>query len=509
VSDGLSPGKVVVFLGPTVAAAEAQSVLPHADYRPPVSQGDIFSMLGADGPDAIGIVDGLFYQDLPVWHKEILHALASGVAVYGASSMGALRAAECAPFGMVGVGAIFEAYASGDLADDDEVAVAHGGPETGWHSHTEPMVNLRATMHRAVNERRIAPALSERFLSFAKQLWFPERTRQLLMERADAWAESEEDAAAVRRAVEADYVDQKRLDALKLLEVLRDRPMATATEPRTAPRLEVSRCHMFDAFAERDRKVERSGTTLRLEEIARYVALHDPDYSRVYDRALDRMLVNELAVSRGIDPTPDQVADELNRIRARLQIRDDDSLARWLADNQVDEAWLQAHAKREARARRLRDWARVRAGKRLLVRPVLDELRLENRYVAAADEAAEHHKMRQTAGEDAGSSRPEVGGSANPAVGAADLVRDQIRSGGWRPDVPVDRFADEAGFAGVADLLAELVAARAVRRRAQSQMATLSSIFGEDPNVETAPADHRPVVSGPPRLTTTTDGMTT
>jgi hypothetical protein len=237
---------------------------------------------------------------------------------------------------------------------------------------------------------------------------------------------------------------------------------------------------MFDAFVERDRKVERSDITLRLEEIARYVALHDPDYPRVFDRVLDRMLVDELAVARGVYPTPDEVTEELRRIRARLQIQDDASLAGWLADNHVDEAWLQGHAEREARARRLRDWARIRAGKRLLVRPVLDELRLENRYVAAAEEAAEHQRMRRTAGEDGGSLPQEEVGSAAPTVAAAELVRDQIRSGGWRPDVPVDRFADEAGFAGVADVLEELVAARAVRRRARSHLATLESIFGED-----------------------------
>jgi hypothetical protein len=481
VSDGAAPSKVVVFLGPTVAAVEARSILAEADYRPPVAQGDIFSMLGADAPDAIGIVDGLFYQDLPVWHKEILHALAAGVAVFGASSMGALRAAECAPFGMVGVGAIFEAYASGELVDDDEVAVAHGGPQSGWRPHTEPMVNLRATMELATRERRIPPVLSGRFLSFAKQVWFPERTRQLLFERADAWAEAEEDEAAVRHALQAAYVDQKRLDAVKLLEVLRDRPVAASTEPRTAPWIEVSRCHVFDAFVERDRKVECSDITLRLEEIARYVALHDPEYPRVYDRVLDRMLVDELAGAWGVDPTPDQVAEELRRIRATLKISDDAALAGWLADNHVDEAWLQAHAEREARARRLRDWARIRAGKRLLVRPVLDELRLENRYAAAAEEAAEHQRVRQTAGGDVGPLPEEGVGSAAPAVDATDLVRDQIRSGGWRPDVPADRFADEAGFAGMADLLDELVAARTVRRRARSHLATLDSIFGEDP----------------------------
>ena len=205
-SDGPVACRVVVFLGPTMAVAEARSVLPQADYRPPVAQGDIISILGAGGPDAIGIVDGAFYQDLPVWHKEILHALATGVAVYGASSMGALRAAECELFGMVGVGAIFEAYASGELADDDEVAVAHGGADSGWRPHTEPMVNLRATMQRAMGDGRIQPALCERFLSFAKQVWFPERTRQLLLRRADAWAESGDDAAAVHQAL-AETVD--------------------------------------------------------------------------------------------------------------------------------------------------------------------------------------------------------------------------------------------------------------------------------------------------------------
>ena len=65
-------------------------------------------------PAALLIIDGLFDQQLAVWHKEILWALAQGVRVYGAASMGALRAAELAAFGMVGVGAIFQAFSQGD-----------------------------------------------------------------------------------------------------------------------------------------------------------------------------------------------------------------------------------------------------------------------------------------------------------------------------------------------------------------------------------------------------------
>ena len=82
-------------------------------------------------PQAIGPIDGYFDQRLSVWHKKILWALESGIPVFGASSMGALRAAELAAYGMTGVGAIFAKFHSGEWMDDDEVAVAHASDEHG------------------------------------------------------------------------------------------------------------------------------------------------------------------------------------------------------------------------------------------------------------------------------------------------------------------------------------------------------------------------------------------
>ena len=61
-----------------------------------------------------------------VWHKEILLALEDGIAVFGASSMGRSAPRSSTPFGMVGIGAIFEAYRDGIYTDDDEVALLHG-----------------------------------------------------------------------------------------------------------------------------------------------------------------------------------------------------------------------------------------------------------------------------------------------------------------------------------------------------------------------------------------------
>ena len=61
-------------------------------------------MVRESAPRAIGIIDGVFLDVASVWHREILWALSQGVHVFGAASMGALRAAELDGFGMRGVG---------------------------------------------------------------------------------------------------------------------------------------------------------------------------------------------------------------------------------------------------------------------------------------------------------------------------------------------------------------------------------------------------------------------
>src|ERR1041384_8086509 len=111
----LSPGAargVIVFLGPTLALADARQLLD-ATYLGPVSQGDVLRAAQAR-PAAIAIIDGYFARVPAVWHKEILWALSQGVWVFGASSMGALRAAELEPFGMIGVGRVFAGFRDGE-----------------------------------------------------------------------------------------------------------------------------------------------------------------------------------------------------------------------------------------------------------------------------------------------------------------------------------------------------------------------------------------------------------
>src|SRR5258708_5321121 len=104
---------VVVFVGPTLPLETARLELD-AIYRPPVAQGDVWRAARLN-PRAIGIIDGYFEGVPTVWHKEILWAMAQGIHVVGAASMGALRAAELKDFGMEGVGPIYEAFVRGDL----------------------------------------------------------------------------------------------------------------------------------------------------------------------------------------------------------------------------------------------------------------------------------------------------------------------------------------------------------------------------------------------------------
>ncbi len=133
--------RAFVFLGPSLPVEEARGILD-AVYLPPVAQGDVLRVL-ARRPDVIGFVDGYFDKVPSVWHKEILLALSRGVRVLGASSMGALRAAELADFGMEGVGTIYEWFRSGRLEDDDEVAIVHGPAEEGYVELSDAMVNVR------------------------------------------------------------------------------------------------------------------------------------------------------------------------------------------------------------------------------------------------------------------------------------------------------------------------------------------------------------------------------
>ena len=138
----------VVFVGPSLAGATA-ALPPGVSLPGPAAAGDLYRAARA-GARVIGLVDGVFEDRPTVWHKEILWALERGVRVIGAASLGALRAAECAPFGMEGVGQVFAQIPRGAIEDDSDLAVVHAPGELGWQPLTEARVNVRATLDAAL-----------------------------------------------------------------------------------------------------------------------------------------------------------------------------------------------------------------------------------------------------------------------------------------------------------------------------------------------------------------------
>lgn len=196
-----------------------------ADYRPPVKRGDIDALLTAR-PRVIGIIDGQFFQNLAVSPKEILRALESGVAVFGAASMGALRAAELHRFGMVGLGKIFQHYKSGRIDADDEVAVVFA--EDDGRAFSEPMINIRFALQGAVEEGIITLNEKRLLVRLAKSLYFPERSYPRLRELATGKL-SQAQLSYLHEYLEWRAPNVKRADAVLLLSEIRRLTIVGAT----------------------------------------------------------------------------------------------------------------------------------------------------------------------------------------------------------------------------------------------------------------------------------------
>lgn len=212
---------IVVFTGPTLAEDDARAVLD-AEYRPPAGQGDVYRAALQD-PKVIGIIDGYFERVPSVWHKEILWSMNQGIHVFGAASMGALRAAELTAFGMEGVGPIFEAYRDGALEDDDEVAVVHASAEFGFRAGSDAMVDIRGTIARAEDAGVLRATTAAALLCLAKEMFYPLRNYHAIARRAAETGLPDPEITMFLEWLPEHRLSQKRADAVAMLETIRER----------------------------------------------------------------------------------------------------------------------------------------------------------------------------------------------------------------------------------------------------------------------------------------------
>lgn len=203
-----------------------------ADYYPPAGKGDVYRII-ASGVKTIVLIDGVFHNAPSVWQRELLDAMDEGIRVVGAASMGALRAAELHLFGMIGRGTIFEWYRDGIIEGDDEVALLHEPGEFNFRALSEPLVNIRFTLQRAIEDGCIQQGQANELMALAGRLYYPDRSYRRLLEMAleNDWPVTV--VKKLRQYFSTKAVDLKMRDTLDALRHCAD---FRATRVRRPPR---------------------------------------------------------------------------------------------------------------------------------------------------------------------------------------------------------------------------------------------------------------------------------
>lgn len=319
--------KVVLFVGPTLGSA----ILPDDgriewQVSPPASQGDVY-LAARETPWAIALVDGYFERLPSVWHKEILWALSRGVHVLGAASMGALRAAELADCGMVGVGEVFQAYLRGDLEDDDEVALIHGPPESGHMPLSQAMVNIRATLRKAQELGVLGAEAHRRLLRQAKRCFYARRDWRRLRESAAGegcdrfWTWLDDHGT----------VDQKHLDLLELVSIL----SRWARNPPAAPVVTPPPNTVMWRRLHRDALARQAVGNPEEARVVMELRVADPRLYRLYRHwARCRLLALEPGVL-GEPPGTDELRPTVQSVRRRFGLAGREAMDRWLREQEL------------------------------------------------------------------------------------------------------------------------------------------------------------------------------
>jgi hypothetical protein len=160
----------IVFAGPSLAAANTDGV----DLRPPVRRGDLEALRKERAPGTVLVIDGLFGSNLALTPTECRHLLADGWTVCGASSIGALRAAELYTLGMFGFGDIYNLMRLNVIRSDAEVAVAYH-PDT-FAEVTASLVHVRAVLQAAERLGIIEKSHRAELLELARSRFWAERS---------------------------------------------------------------------------------------------------------------------------------------------------------------------------------------------------------------------------------------------------------------------------------------------------------------------------------------------
>lgn len=367
-----------MFAGPSIGHDEVRTALD-AEVRPPARSGDV-ARAAACGPPAIVVIDGVYERVPAVGHKEILWALERGVGVYGAASMGALRAAELDSFGMIGVGHVYRQLRDRVITSDDAVAVAHLA-ENGFRPMSIALVDIEVTLGRASSDGVIDDVQRAAIGQAAAGLFYAERTWPGVLHRLDPRDLAPPVAQRLREWLPAGHRSQKSDDAR---EVLR-RVVADLAADRVAPRTAgwtLSRTAHWRRI-EADLSIKTTGPEpVAPSELIEQLRL-DGRAAESDQRALLQSLAVELAGHHGVRADEELALAEL---RDRLGLRDDGTYDEWLRANDLDDAGCRQLAGAQAAV----TWAAERFHEDAR-RALAGVLRIRGQYPAARAAVVDRH----------------------------------------------------------------------------------------------------------------------
>jgi hypothetical protein len=213
--------------------------------------------------------------------------------------------------------------------------VAHASAEHGFRSLSEAMVNVRATVDAACRAGVLGPAEAQLVLEEAAGRFYPERHWAALCHALadDAGADAGARLDAFLR--DGGRIDQKRADAVELLERVRDDHAAWCT-PKSVT-FTLAHTVWFDHLyrhAGRYTATDGREATVGVTEtdIDDELRLHR-HFRPALRATLLRHLSGEEAHRRGVRVTAEQVAEYANAVCHDLGLVDQPSFERWLSHN--------------------------------------------------------------------------------------------------------------------------------------------------------------------------------
>jgi hypothetical protein len=334
--------RVCFFVGPSVPMSDFRAACAAIDATvlvlPPVQQGDLLRLLN-QLPDVIGIIDGYFFQVPAVLHKEILLTMERGARVLGASSLGALRAAELDTLGMEGIGTIYRLYKRGVIDGDDEVAVLHTEAMDGFRPLTEPLVNIRHNLRRARARRLISSRTAAAVLASAKQLNFTQRTPGAVLDGARVDRVALDEVVALGRFWREQAVDLKREDALALVRTVADRIGGAEPWPTHCP-VRVNRTTFVHVYFREYVGHTVAGQHVPEALVLAFQQLLSSSFPRLFRRVGLRCLAAEEAVRRGLVGSAGEGG--LAEFRQRRKLEADEAYQGWLRQHYLSHEELVA-----------------------------------------------------------------------------------------------------------------------------------------------------------------------